>query len=386
MRILYITAVAFTVEHFLLSHINYLLSKGLEVEIACSPGATTDKLIERGYIVHPIEIERQINPISNLKSIINLKKLIEERHYNAVHVHTPIASVLGRIAARLANVQKIIYTCHGFYFHEYTPFLKYHLFYTIEKFAAGFTTLIFSVNREDIETIKITNLCSLEKLHYLGSTGIDVHKFNPNNLDENYQEHLKASLGIPQDIGPIIGTIGRLTKEKGGMDLVEAIAKIRLQFPNIHALVVGGQLSSERDEFEEKLRKKISEMDIGQHITLTGYRKDIPELIGLMDVFVLPSYREGLGNVILEAMAMEKPAVAYNIRGCREAIVHEQTGLLAPPMNSELLADAILTLLNDPQRCQQMGVAGRQRILQEYEESQVLERLAEGYKKIGILI
>lgn len=383
-RVLHICAVGFTVKNLLLPQIDYFLSKGLEVEVVCSPGKEVKELQEKGYTIHPIQIDRRIAPISNLKSIKQLTSLIAEKNYDLVHVHTPVASVLGRIAAKLAGAQYIIYTAHGFYFHDEMPAKQYFFYHSVEKAAALLTDLILTQSREDLVTAEKTKLCDGTKLRYLGN-GVDTNRFSRVHIDRDYQEQLRQELNLPNQAYPIIGMTGRVTAEKGYLELIEAIAKLKFQFANLHLLVIGGQLSSERDAFQSQLNDIIQQYNLSSSVTFAGFRSDIPEILSLIDVFTLPSYREGLPRSILEAMAMELPVVATDIRGCREAVVHEQTGLIVPPRNSEKLAEALAKLLENIDLRKSFGNAGRQRVETEYDESLVFERLAAAYTELGIL-
>lgn len=191
-------------------------------------------------------------------------------------------------------------------------------------------------------------------------------------------------MGIPQSANLIIGTIGRLTRKKGSGYLLEAAAKLIAQFPNLHVLVIGGQLSSDPEPFQTELIARIR-MGLENNVTLTGVRDDIPELLSLVDIFTLPTYtHEGLPRSILEAMAMELPVVATNIRGCREAVVDGKTGLIVPPQDSDSLAEALRKLLSNTELRQAYGKAGRQRVETEYNEDFVFERLAKYYQELGI--
>jgi glycosyltransferase involved in cell wall biosynthesis len=384
MSILHLCAVGFTVKNLLLPQIDYLLTRGLSVEIACSPGQDVEELKKRGYIIHPIQIDRRIDLASNLKSIDQLTKLIRQNQYNIVHVHTPVASVLGRVAAKLAGVKSIVYTAHGFYFHDNMAVNQYRFYHSVERVTGWMTDLILTQSREDLVTAEKTRLCSPQKLRYLGN-GVDVERFCRSNLVPHHQQQLRQSLNLPDSAFPIIGMTGRITAEKGYLELIEALAKLRFQFPNIHLLVIGGQLSSERDAFQSQLSQLIQQQNLDKYVTFTGFRSDIPELLGLVDVFTLPSYREGLPRSILEAMAMQLPIVATDIRGCREAVVDGQTGLIVPPQNSEKLAEALGKLLADASMRESFGKTGRQRVEAEYDERFVFERLAACYEELGIL-
>jgi len=384
MKILHICAIGGTVEALLRPQIDYFLSQNLSVEIACSPGAEVEKLQQQGYIIHPIQIDRRISPLSNLRSIYQLTQLIRRNQYDLVHVHTPIAAVLGRIAAKLAGVKRIVYTAHGFPFHDRSSPREYHFYFTVEKLTALITDLILTQNYEDIATAKKLNLCPPTKLRYLGN-GVDINRFQRDRLNPTHQIELRKSLGIPDYTDLIIGTIGRLTHKKGSGYLIEAAAKLLPYFPNLQVLVIGSQLSSDPEPFQEKLIKKIRELGIEKHVILTGSRQDIPEVLGLLDIFTLPTFtHEGLPRSIVEAMSMNLPVVATDIRGCREAVVHGKTGLIVPPKNSEKLAEALGILLSNYQLRQSYGQAGRQRVEADYDEELVFNRLNKYYQELGI--
>jgi glycosyltransferase involved in cell wall biosynthesis len=378
MKILHICAVGFTVKNLLIPQINYFLSHNYSVEIACSPDEEIKQLQERGYIIHPVEIPRRIEVISNLQSILQLVKLIKKEQYDIVHVHTPIAAVLGRIAAKIAGVKKIIYTAHGFPFHDRSSSWQYFFYFTIEKLCAPLTDLILTQNHEDVAIAQKSGLCSPDKIRYLGN-GIDIDRFKP-RLGLEQKTQLRQSLGIPDSANLIVGMVGRLNRKKGSSYLIEAVAKLITQFPNLHILIIGGEVNSDPDPFQKQLVEKINQLNLQDRVTLTGYRSDTPELLSLLDIFTLPTFtHEGLPRSILEAMSMELPVVTTDIRGCREAVVHEKTGLIVPPQDSDRLADALAKLLADDALRQKFGKAGRQSVEAEYDERIVFERLKNFY-------
>ena len=384
MKILHICAIGITAKHLLKPQIDYFLSQNVSVEVACCAGQEVEELQKEGYVIHPVQIERRIDLISNLASIYQLIKLIQRNQYDLVHVHTPIASVLGRIAAKIAGVPCIVYTAHGFPFHDQSSPNQYRFYFTVEKISALLTDLILTQNYEDINTAKKLALCPPEKVRYLGN-GVDIDRFNRTHLDCTHQDRLRKSLGIPDTANLIIGTIGRLTRKKGSGYLIEAAAKLLPQFPNLHILVIGGQLSNDPEPFQTQLIEQIHGTGLEHHVTLTGYREDTPELLGLLDIFTLPTFtHEGLPRSILEAMAMSLPVVATDIRGCREAVVHGKTGFIVSPQDSNKLAEALQTLLLDPNLRHVYGQAGRQRVEAEYDERFVFGRLAQFYGELGV--
>ena len=386
MKILHICALGATAKVLLKPQIDYLLSRNLSVEVACSPDSDVEKLQQQGYRIHPISIHRKISPVLNIKSIYALVNLIRKHQYDLVHVHTPIAAVLGRIAAKIAGAKRIVYTSHGLPFHDRSSLKEYTLYSNVEKFAALLTDLILSQNHEDIATAKKLGLCPPEKIAYLGN-GVDIDRFNRDRLDPAHQAQLRKSLGIPDTANLIIGTIGRLTRKKGSGYLIEATAKLVSQFPNLHVLIIGGELSTDPEPFYTEITERIRTLGIQNNVTLTGIRQDIPEILGLLDIFTLPTFtHEGLPRSIVEAMSMGLPVVATDIRGCREAVLHEKTGLIVPPQDSQKLAEALEKLLSNSEMRSAYGQASRQRVEAEYDESFVFERLENFYRELGVTI
>jgi glycosyltransferase involved in cell wall biosynthesis len=377
-RVLHVCNVGFGLRALLIPQINYFISNGLIVESACSPDTEVDDLINLGYTVHPINIARKISAVSNFRSIIDLVKLFNKNQYDLVHLHGPIASVLGRVAAKISGVKNIVYTAHGFYFHDDMPKRKYWTYHWIEKVTGWLTDIILTQSREDFENAIKTNLCPSSKISYLGN-GIDINRFNRERLDKSDLQDLAIELKLPNREDLItIGITGRITQEKGHGELIESFIELISKYPNIHLIILGGQLSSERDSFQECLKRTVSQNKIENNVTFTGIRKDIDRLLGLVDIFVLPSYREGLPR------SMELPVITTDIRGCREAVIHEQTGLIVPPKNVEKLTQALEKLISDPILRRDYGKSGRLRVMEEYDETLVFNRLRSVYQKLGV--
>lgn len=384
MKVLHVCALGATAETLLLPQIDYLRSQHLTVDIACSPDSAADRLQAQGYTVHPIQIDRKISPLLNFKTIQGLIQLMRSQAYDLVHVHTPIAAVLGRIAAKLAGVPTIVYTSHGLPFHQLTPPLQYQMYFAIEYGCAKITDLILSQNHEDIETAAQKKLCPKSKLGYLGN-GVDIDRFNRSVLDSDHQSHLRDELGIPASAKLIVGTVGRLTRTKGSGYLIEAAAQLVEEFPQLHILVVGGELKSDPEPYYHQLTEKIEQLNLKSHVTFTGDRTDIPQMLGLMDIFVLATFaHEGLPRSILEAMAMGVPVVTTDIRGCREAVLPGQTGSIVPSQTITPLAKALRPLLADSDLRTAYGAAGRQRVETEYDENVVFKRLFSFYQDLGM--
>jgi len=198
--------------------------------------------------------------------------------------------------------------------------------------------MLFTQSQEDAKTAIRERIVPADSVVWIGN-GVDPRLFA---LPPD--ESLRVKLGLPP-ASKVIGFIGRLVGEKGVVELFEAMAQVAMKFPEARLLIVGDTLESDRDtQTIVRLNRIITSGCLDDVVTFTGFSEDPPELLAIMDVFVLPSHREGMPRTILEAMAAGKPVVATNIRGCREEVVDEVTGLLVPVCDSDALAEAILRI------------------------------------------
>ncbi|MBA7561625.1 glycosyltransferase family 1 protein [Candidatus Atribacteria bacterium 1244-E10-H5-B2] len=379
-KILELCAVDITVKDLLLPLIDKLEKEGYEVEIACSRGEVTETLEKKGYVFKFVNIDRKVNLISNFKSIIEIYKIARKGKYDIVHVHTPAAGILGRIAAKLAATPLIIYTAHGFYFHEGMSRTKYNIVLKIEKYLAKyFTDFIFTQSEEDGKTALENHFIDKNKILTI-SNGVDTQEsFNPINIERDKIDELYKEFNLERN-DKIITFVGRLVQEKGVMDLLEAFnganfndeAKVKL-------LIVGGIEQSERDRDTIKKLEKYSD---NPNVIFTGHRDDINSILYITDVFCLPSYREGMPRSIIEAMAMECAVVATDIRGSREEVIDGKTGFLVPVNSINNLSDKIKELAEDEKLLKKMKNAGRRRAEKLFDEKEIVEKQLEIFSRL----
>jgi len=377
MKIVQVSAIDSTMNGLLRELNTTIVKEGHELICVCSNGSRIEKLIKDGFDVRTINIDRKIAPIRNLKSIYQMFRLFRKEKPDIVHVHTPVASVLGRIAAKLARVPTIIYTAHGFYFHENMSPKKYKLFYTIEKLCAKWCTdYIFTQSEEDGQLAIDNNFLSADNITII-SNGVDVNgKFNPDNIDEAKTVALKKEFGFSEhDI--VITFIGRLVKEKGIFDLLNAFNKVKQD--NIKLLIIGSTSSSERDQQTSDELEKYKE---NTNVIFTGYRNDISEILSISDVFCLPSYREGMPRSIIEAMAMNCGIIATNIRGSREEVDHGVNGYLVNLNDPTEIASTIESLANDRETLAKFKKNAREKAVNYYDEKKVVKTQMEIFELI----
>jgi glycosyltransferase involved in cell wall biosynthesis len=377
----HITTVDMSLRYLLLNQLRSLQGAGYEVVGVSSPGPEVSVIEAAG--IHHVAVRmtrRAFTPLADLRALWRLYEVIHQEQFTIVHTHTPKAGLLGRWAAKLAGVPVIVHTNHGFVFHERSHWLWRYFFVTLEKIAAQCSDLILSVNHEDIETAIREGICDPKKLIPLGNGGIgvDTALFEPNRFSPDGIARKRREVGLP-DKAKVVGFVGRLVQEKGLLELFEAARIVRARVPEVHFLIVGPVDQEKPDAVTPDTAHEYGIADICHFL---GLRQDMPELYALMDVFVLPSHREGFPRTPMEASAMKVPCVVTNIRGCRQAVEHGRNGLLVPLGDVQALADAIVELLTDREKARRMGEEGRRMALERFDERLVFEKVKAEYARL----
>lgn len=380
MRVCQLCAVDFTLKNFLLPLIDGMRKEGWSVTAVCSDGPFVAELRRSGYEIDTIPIARSMNPLAALRSTIVLVRYFRRERFDVLHVHTPVAALIARVAARIAGIPLVVYTAHGFYFHDQMPRWKRSLFVALERFAGKFTDLLFSQSSEDADDAVSEGIGPPERVLAIGN-GIDVSRFNPAEVGAGGT--VRETLGIPADAF-VVGMIGRQVREKGVAEFLAAATDLAGRFPQAWFLLVGERLVSDHAsgvEIEFAAAKEL----LGKRLVAPGLRTDIPQLLAVMDLFCLPSWREGMPRTIIEAMMMAKPVVATDIRGAREEVVAGETGLLVPTRSPQQLAAAIERFIHSPAWAERLGRAGRGRALKLYDERNIialqLERISQAARQ-----
>ncbi len=334
--------------------------KRFEARVWCVArgGETADELVEKRVEVRILGISSYHNPLN----IIRLSRLLRKEEPDIIHTHGYFASVIGRLAAKKAGIPTIIAHVHS----TYWEYKKRHIL--IERHLSRCTHKIICCS-EAVRNFVTGHEKIKEDKTAVIYNGVDEERFFPGQDSSSARERLGIDRG-----SPVVGTVSSLTPHKGQEFLIQAAAKIQEKYPATRFLIVGdGPLRRSLEEQAQRLGLQSS-------LIFTGARRDIPDMLSLMDIFVLPSSsREGLGMAIIEAMAMEKPTVASNIGGIPEAVLDRETGLLVPPGDSEALAKAIIELIDDPGRAKAMGKKGSERFAQKFTRKRMLSNIENLY-------
>ena len=354
LKICQLCSVDFTLKHFLLPLIDGMKARGWEVISVCSSGPYISELRSQGYRIESVTISRSNNPLSGLKSLLALIRFFRRERFDVLHVHTPVAALIGRIAAWLCGIPFVVYTAHGFYFHDDMPKWKRSIYVFLERLGGRFTHLLFCQSTEDAEVAVLEHISTRDRVLKIGN-GVDVERFSPDKVDS--PEVTRSLLGIPKNAF-VVGFIGRQVREKGLVEFLAAATRLANRFPDLWILLVGERLASDHQRDVEPELAAARDV-LGDRLVSLGMRNDIPNLLSVMDLFCLPSWREGMPRTIIEAMMLGKPVLATDIRGSREEVVHEETGLIVPVRSSEAISQAIERFLLNSDWGRLLGEAGR---------------------------
>lgn len=308
--------------------IKELVEEGHTVDIAANTSISNvpDEYIELGCKVFPISCTRNPFEKGTLTAIKQLKQIVSEGNYDLVHCHTPIAAMCTRLACRKARKTgtKVVYTAHGFHFYKGAPLQNWLLYYPIEKFCAHFTDVLITINKEDYALAQ--KKMKAKKVEYVPGVGIDVAKFANTVVDRDLK---RDEIGVPRDAFMLL-SIGDLNQNKNHETVIKALAE--MNDSSIHYVIAG---KGNKKDYLEKLAD-----EKGVNLHLLGFRGDIPELDKTADVFIFPSYREGLSVSVMEVMASGLPIICSRIRGNTD-LVDENGGLLFDPMSIAECAEVI---------------------------------------------
>lgn len=368
MKICQLCAVDFTMRHFLPPLMEGMRAAGHEVVGLCSDGPLLDAVRAKGFRIETVEIARSYNLLRHIGAYRKLVGLFRREAFDIVHVHTPVAALIGRLAAARAGVPCIVYTAHGFYFHDHMAAAKRRAHIALEWLGGRFTDVLFTQAREDAETARRLGLTRARIIAPIGN-GVDPARFAPPADPVEHRARIRAALGTPAN-RVVIAVVGRLVAEKGYPELFDAMAALDAEL-----WVVGERLASDHaSAIGESLTRIENDPDLAGRIRLLGYRADVADLLHAADIFTLPSHREGMPRSIIEAMVCGLPVVATDIRGSREEVVPGETGALVPVRDGPALAAALDRLIRDPALRAAQGAAGRTRALAEFDEAVVVAR------------
>ena len=359
--------------------LEYLQHNGFDVILICSPGKWVDSLGRaEGVQIIELPIARQIAPLRDLMSLWRLCCVIRALRPAITNVGTPKAGLLAGFAAWVNRVPCRLYTLRGLRFETMNGLRRRLLVYT-ERLACQFAQRVICVSPSLREKAIAVELTVRERTIVFGSgssNGVDASRFASTPERMKRASELRRELGIPPQ-APVLGFVGRLTRDKGISELVESFLRLGHEFPDLRLLLLG--FFEEEDLLDVEIRRSLK---AHPYVILAGEVADSAPYYALMDVLVLPSRREGFPNVVLEAYAAGKPVVAARATGIVDAVVDGETGLLFPVGDVATLTSALRMLLSDKASARKFGRAGQELVKREFRQEIIWDALSEEYRRL----
>lgn len=365
-KILFVASVYRHLTAFHLPYIKYLQSEGYSLWGSAMSDSGEDKkrLMDLGVRCVDIPFSRSPLSISNIQAYKELKKLLHQEQFSLVHVHTPVASLLTRVAFRNVEYGKIIYTAHGFHFFKGAPKLNWFIYFSAEKLAAKWTDYLITINEEDYTTAH--KLLPKNKICYVPGVGVELVQLDISPLDKNT---LREELGLRQD-SVTIAFIAELNNNKNHQFLLRNWSGLKEEYPNLELLLIGD------GEKEKELREFVQTKNL-EGVHFLGFRTDVGEILKVSDIATLLSYREGLPKSTMEAMVEGLPCVVTNTRGLRDLVKHDETGFIINHGDDQKLIEAFSALAKSKTKREKMGKQATQQI-----KPFLLENVLPKYKAI----
>ncbi|MBA7510001.1 N-acetyl-alpha-D-glucosaminyl L-malate synthase [subsurface metagenome] len=316
------------------------------------------------------QLIRVLNPIKDAITLMKIWRLLKSEKIDLVHTHSSKAGILGRWAAHFAGVPQIFHTYHGFGFNEYQKWWIRKAFIWVERVTAWITDKLIVVSSENVKK-GLANRIGKKRQYEVIHCATNIKAFSEIKVDFDQK---KREFGINSG-SPVVVMIACFKPQKAPQDFIFLAHRVCQVLPSTRFLLVGdGEL---RPEVEELIRR----FNLKEKVILTGWRRDVPEIMQIIDVLVLTSLWEGLPIVFAEAMASGKPVVATAVDGAKEAIIEGVNGFLVEPHNIEKFAERVIKLLRDRNLAQRMGREGKKMVYPTFDITHMLNRIEALYEK-----
>jgi glycosyltransferase involved in cell wall biosynthesis len=350
--------------------------RGGDVVGISAPGPYADELAAEGIRHAPMESStRGMNLLADLRAAAELWRILRRERPDVLHTHNPKPGVYGRIVGRLARVPVVVNTNHGLWATEHDRFLRRAVVLGLEALAARFSHAELIQNPEDLDLLVRRRINHPARTRLLGN-GIDLDRFAPGAVDPKDRTAVRDEVGAGPD-AVVVGMVGRMVAEKGYPELFAAAERLDDRY------VVVAIGPDDPEKADAVTREQVAAAEKAGVVFL-GQRDDVDRLYAAMDLFVLPSHREGFPRAAMEAAATGLPIVATDVRGCRQVVADGVTGLLVPVRDPDALARAVAELGDDAERRRTMGEAAALRARDEFDERRVVDIVLSTYREVAI--
>jgi len=371
MKIAHLTTIDMSLRFLLLPQLEAAKELGDSIGISAAGDFVAD-LEERGIRhIALASSTRGMNLFADIRAIGQLWRVLRKERPDVLHTHNPKPGVYGRIVGRLARVPIVVNTVHGLYATPESSLPKRIVVYTLEWIASRFSDAELIQSPEDFDLLKRAKIMPASKLRLLGN-GVDLTRFQ---ADSEQRREVREELGLAE--GQIaVGLVARLVEEKGVPELIEAAERLDDRYV---VLIIGPKDHEKSDAVSEDLLARAE----ANGVRFLGMRSDVDRIYKGLDLFVLPSHREGFPRAAMEAAASGLPVIATDIRGCRQVVEDGVNGFLFPVRDVDALASAITKVGNDPELRSAMAAASVERARDHFDERQIVIRVMGSYAEVA---
>lgn len=370
-RLLIVASVPEMIEVFLRPYAEHMRARGWRVD-ALASGAGSSRLLREAFDeVHDIDWSRNpLDPRNLIGPPKQLRELVTRNAYDVVHVHSPVAGFVTRFALRKLRAPRVVYTAHGFHFHSGAGALRNLVFRTLERLAGRFTDELIVINTEDRDAARRLHLVPTGHLHHMPGIGVDLTRFRHREFTPEEIAARRAALDLPPTV-PLVLMVAEFIPRKRHEDALAAFSAV---WSGAHLLLVG------KGPLEAEMRQQAASLGLGRRVHFLGYRPDVPDLMAISQLLLLPSLQEGLPMSVMEAMSMGVPVIGTDIRGTRDLLA-DGSGVLVPVKSPAALAHAMNALLADGEHRELLRANAREKV-KEYALPPLLERHERIYEKL----
>jgi glycosyltransferase involved in cell wall biosynthesis len=374
-RLVHLTTTDMSLDWLLGPQLQAFAAAGFEVIGMSAPGPYVQNLTAMGIAHVPVPaFTRSTNPLQDVRAFVQLIRLLRQLRPDILHTHNPKPGILGRVAGWLTRVPLVVNTQHGLYAQPDDRWQRRWPVYIAERLAAACSDVELVQNPEDVDTLVRTLRIPARKVQLLGN-GIDLDRFDPAKVSAAERNAIRSEWGIGErDV--VVGVVGRLVREKGIAEVLAAANRLRQEHANVRFVIVGPAEPGKADGIDAVALDRAR----ADGVVFAGERTDMPRCYAAMDLFVTASWREGFPRSAMEAAAMGLPTIATNIRGNRQVIEHEVTGVLVPVRDPAALADAIRDIVGNRDRWPATSAAARSKAKVDFDQTSVIERSLTAYR------
>ena len=355
-----------------------LQEKNFDVTCISASGPWVNNVKSQMVRFIEVPMSRGFTPFRDLKCFLKLYCIFRKEDFDLIHYSTPKASLLAGMAAKISRCPAILYTMRGLGYQAFSG-VKRSIGKVCEKIACLCAHRIIVISPSLKAEAVREKLISSDQGEVFGtgsSKGVDLERFK---LDDERREKaviIKNELGIPEQ-SLVIGFAGRITREKGIIELVKVCQLLKTDYPDVHLVLIGHK--DQRNPLPEEIERSFRN---NKNIHLLDFTDSLAEYMAIMDIVVLPSCREGFGNSLIEGSAMSKPVVGMDVIGVRDAVLNRKTGILVKPYDLTSFRSALRELIDSPKLREQMGRCGRSWVESAFDQKVVWSNLLKLYEQM----